>query len=98
MALWLQDINVQLGFSLISTKLLIREQGLDSQERHQVLTDKNVDDICNVLRKQGGKNANGMPNRGHQVSVIAQENLKLATFLLHHRWRCTLYWEITGVN
>ena len=78
--------------------MLVREQELDSPARLRVLTDKIVDDICNVMRKPGGKNANGMPNRGQQVSVIAQENLKLAIFLFHHRWRCTLDWEITGVN
>ena len=50
------------------------------------------------MRKPGGKNVNGMPNRGKQVSVIAQENLKLAVFLFNHRWRYTLDWEITGVN
>ena len=26
--------------------------------------------------------------------MIDQENLKLAVFLSHHRWRCTLDWEI----
>ena len=30
--------------------------------------------------------------------MIAQENLKLAAFLFHHWWRCTLDWEITEVN
>ena len=39
-----------------------------------------------------------MPDRGQQVSVIAQENLKLAIILFQHRWRCTLGWEIKGVN
>ena len=97
-ASWLQDMYVQLGFILTAAKLLVREQGLDSPERLQVLTDKNVDDFCNVVRKPGGKIANGMPNRGEQVSVIAQENLKLAVFLFHHGWRCTLDWEIIGVN
>ena len=58
----------------------------------------NVDDICNVMRKPGGKNVNGIPNRWQQASVIAQENLKLAVFLFHHRWICTLDWEITGVD
>ena len=40
-----------------------------------------------------------MPTKcpGQQVSVIAQENLKLAVFLSHHRWRCTFDWEVTGV-
>ena len=60
--------------------------------------DKNVDDMCNVMRKPGGKNADRMPNRGQQVSVIAKENLKLAAFLFHHRWRCTIDWEVTGVH
>ena len=85
-------------FSPKAAKLLVREQGLNSPERLQVFIDKNVDDICNVMRKPCGKNANGMPERGQQVSVIAQENLKLAAFLFHHRWRCTLDWEITRVN
>ena len=84
-ALWLQDLYIRHGYSPEAAKLLIREQGLDSPERLRALADKNVDDICHVMRKPGGKNANGMPHRGQQVSVIAQENLKLAIFLFHHR-------------
>ena len=98
MASWLQDVYILLEFSLKAAKLLVREQGLDSHERLKVLTDKNVNDICNVMRKPGSKNADEMPNRGHQVSIIAQENLKLAAFLLHHRWRCTYDWEIMEVH
>ena len=89
---------IWLGFSPEAAKLLISEQKLDSPDRLRVLTDKNVDDIFNVVRMPGGKNADGTPNRGQQVSVIAQENLKLAAFLFHHRWRCTLDWEIMGVD
>ena len=63
-----------------------------------VFTDNNVNDICNVLRKPGYKNANGMPNRGQQDSVIAQKNLKLAAFLFKQRWRCTFEWEIIEVD
>ena len=69
MTLWLQDTYIQLGFIPKAANLLIREQGLDSPEKLQVLTDKNVDEICNVVRKPGGKNANGMHGRGQQVSV-----------------------------
>ena len=47
--------------------MLIREQGLDSPERLIVLMDKNVNNICNVVRKPGSKNANVMPDRGQQV-------------------------------
>ena len=51
MALWLQDMYLWLGFSSDAVRLLIREQGLHSPERLRVLTDKNVNDICNVMRK-----------------------------------------------
>ena len=50
------------------------------------------------MRKSDGKNANKKNNRGQHVSVIAQENLKLATFVFHHMWRCTLDWKVTGVS
>ena len=39
-----------------------------------------------------------MPDRGQHISVITQENLKLAYFLFHHQWRCTLDWEVMGVH
>ena len=90
MASWLQDMYIRLGFCSKAAKLLIGEQGLGSPGRLRILTNKNVDDICNVVRKPSGKNADETPNRGHQVSVIAQENQKLALFIFHHRWRCTL--------
>ena len=98
MASWLQSMYIQMGFSPKSAKLLIREQGLDCPERLRVLINKNVDDICNVMRKLGSKNVNEMPDRGQQVSVIAQENLKQAAFLFHHKWRCNLDWEVLGVH
>ena len=71
-----------LRFSSGAAKFLFIEQGLDSSERLRVLTDKNVDDICNVMRKPGSKNDDRTPIRGQQVSVIAQENLKLAYFII----------------
>ena len=57
---------IWLGFSPKAAKLIVREQGLDSG----VLINKNVDDICNVMRKPCGKNADGMHDRGQQISVI----------------------------
>ena len=97
MVLWLKDMYLQLRFSPEAARLLIREQRLDHPERLRVLTDKNAHDICSVMRKPGGKNANGTPHRRQQVLAIAQENLKLVIFLFHHRWRCTFDWEFTGV-
>ena len=75
---------IWLGFSPKAAKLLIREQGLDSPEILRVLVDKNVNDNCNFMRKPGNKNANVMPDKGQQVSVIAQESMKLAIILFHH--------------
>ena len=63
-ASWLQDTYIWLRFSLKAAKLPIRDQGLDSEERLQVLTNKNVDDICNVAKKPGGKNAMGRLTEG----------------------------------
>ena len=71
MALWLQDMYLQLEFSSEAARLLVREQGLDSPERLRVL--KNANDICNVTRKPGSKNADGTTNIGQQVSVIGQK-------------------------
>ena len=31
------------------------------------------------------------------LECIAQENLKLAFFLCHHRWRCAFNWKRMGV-
>ena len=84
-ALWLKDIYLELRFSPKAARLLVKEQGLDSSERFRVLTDKRVDDIFNVMKKPEGKNANETPDSGQKVSVTAQENLKLAIFLFHHR-------------
>ena len=90
MALWLHDVYLRLRFSPEAARFLIREQGPDSPERLRVLSDKNVNNIYNVMRKPGSKNANGMPDRGQQFLFIAQENLKLDIFLFHYWWRCTL--------
>ena len=54
--------------------------------------------MCNIMRKPGGKKADGTTTRGQQVSLIAQENLKLSIFLFHHMWRCTFDWKVKGVH
>ena len=55
MALWLQDMYIQLRFSPKAAKLLNREQELDSSKSLRVLMDKNVNDICNIMRKPDQK-------------------------------------------
>ena len=70
MALKLQNMYIWLGFSPKAAKLLLREQGLDKANRLRIFKNNTVKDICNVMRKQVSKNANGTPDRGQQVSVI----------------------------
>ena len=67
MALWLQDMYIWLGFSPEAAKLLIREQGLDSPERLRDLTNKNIDDICYIMRKPGDKNYDRTSDRRQKV-------------------------------
>ena len=55
MALWLHDMYLWLKLSPEAANFLVKEQELDSLEGLQVLTDKNVDDICNVVRKPGAR-------------------------------------------
>ena len=66
---------IWLEFSPKAAKFLDKEQGPDSPERLTLLTNKNVDNFSNVMRKPGSKNANGMPNKGQQVAITAQKNL-----------------------
>ena len=69
MTSWLHDMYLWLGFSPKAAKFLFREQGLDSHERLRLLTDKNVSDVCNVVKTQDGKNANEISKREQQVLV-----------------------------
>ena len=50
------------------------------------------------MRKSDCKNADRMPNKGQQVSAIAQENIELAVFLFHHWWRCICDWKVTEMH
>ena len=97
MALRLQVMYLWLRFSSEAARLLIREQGLDGPERLLLFIEKKVDDIYNVVRKPGGKDANGMPDREQYILVIGQENLKPVDFLFHYWCRCTFDWEATRV-
>ena len=68
MASWLQDMYLWLDLVPKQPDCFVREQGLDSHDRLRLM-DKNVDDICNVVRKPGSKNANIMPNRDNRFQL-----------------------------
>ena len=56
---------LRLRFRCEEAHLLIRKQALEPF-RLKVLTNKNVDHICKVLRKQGKKNANDNHTEGNR--------------------------------
>ena len=49
------------------------------------------------MRKPISKSADGIPDKGQKVSVIAQENLNLDTFKFYCTGRCTFNLVVTGV-
>ena len=65
----LDAMHVQLGFSHDSARVLVHKQGLNSTYRLRALTNKNVDDICNVTRKPGGKSTNNLPTDGNKYQL-----------------------------
>ena len=68
-----------LKFSPEAARILVIEQRLVGHERLRV-----INNTCNFARIPGRKNANGMLNRGQQVSGIAQENLNIAVSVEMH--------------
>ena len=61
----MQHMYLRLRFRCEEAHLLIRKQALEPF-RLKVLTNKNVDHICKVLRKQGKKNANDNHTEGNR--------------------------------
>ena len=74
---WIQCSHAEQGPKMLALRL---------QEIYVWLINKNVHDTCHFMRKPGSKNANRTINKEQQETAIAQENLKLAAFLLYHRW------------
>ena len=64
MAFKLEAMYAWLGFSHDTAKELIQEQGMDNPNRLRALTNKNVDDICNIIRKCS-KSTDGLPDRAY---------------------------------
>ena len=58
----------------------MKEQGLMTLKLLRALTYKKV----NFMRKPGNNMAKALLDCGKQISMIGQENLKLATFTIKH--------------
>jgi hypothetical protein len=86
---------VRLGFTQEAALLVTDDQGIIELEEIRLMTDAEVVNLCKVLRRPGGTmmvpNAAGVnvqvPNPGNKVSLLAENNLKMARFYLRHRAR-----------
>jgi hypothetical protein len=67
------------GFRAEATKAITKNQGYDDLDKFYLLNDKGVDTLCSIVRKLHVL-ASGSTS-GHDLSNLAQENLKLAIFL-----------------
>ena len=84
---------VRLGFTQEAALLITDDQGLIELEEIRLMTDPEVVNLCKVLRRPGGTmmvpNAAGVnvqvPNPGNKVSLLAENNLKMACLYLSHR-------------
>ena len=85
-----------LGFTQEASNAITDDQGIDSTEEMQYLTDSEVENLCAVVRKPGGTIANpapgarqpqNIPNPGIPVALHAENNLKLACYFLRHQIR-----------
>ena len=87
----------RLGFSANAATRITDDQQIDSLGELKLLTDGEIENLCKVLRRPGGTIPNPqaatagqpprIPNPGEQVSLRAENNLKLASYYLKHQER-----------
>lgn len=87
----------RIGFTQAAAQSIVTDQGIDDASEVALLNDEEVTNLCKVVRRPGGAvanpdaNAQGqpaqIPNNGHQVSLRAENNLKLTSYYLRHRIR-----------
>ena len=84
----LQSAYGLIGFSAEATLVVTNTHGIDSMEEIKILTDKEIDNLCKVMRRPGGINPiTNVSNLGFQVSLRAENNLKLASFFIKYETR-----------
>ena len=77
----------RMGFTNEVSNYLVTDQSLDSLDEIALLTNKDIDNLCSVVRRPGGTIGNNVPNPGLNVSVRAQVNMKLLVYYTQHMLR-----------
>ena len=89
----MRALFMRMNFSNAAAGALTNEQSLNSLGELTILTDDDCANVCKILKRPGGttQNAAGeeITNPGHNVSLLAEKNLKLAVFYVKHKQRCS---------
>ena len=88
----------RLGFTAQAASAITDAQGIDSLDELRVLDDSKVENLCKVVRHPGGVDAGRRADNGHQVSLRAENNLKLACFYVRHQHRVSRVPQATGIT
>jgi hypothetical protein len=103
-----RQLLVRMRFTNAAADLIVGEQGVDQLSEIKILTDDEIESLCKVVRRPGGTlpNPNAavagepatIPARGESISMIAESNLKLASYFLRHQERISrtvVYADVT---
>ena len=95
----------RLGFSAAAAAAIVNEQAIDSVKELRLLSDKEVENLCKVVRRPGGTipNPNAgqagapgtLPNPGIPIALRAENNMKLAAYWCRFRSKTS---RATGPN
>ena len=95
----LRNAYVWIEFSTEATLVITDTQGIDCMQELKIFTDGEIENLCKVIRRPGGINPiTNIANLGIQVSLRAENNLKLASFFLKHKVRTIRVVISSGIN
>ena len=81
-----RDLMVRMNFSNQAATMIVDQYNINSTEALLYYDDDQVERLCALIRKPGGRTAGARPQQGlgHDVSPGAEEALKLLVFYIQH--------------
>ena len=107
MAAWnaMRTMFVRIGFTNVAAQVIVDEQGMDTLDEIQLLTDDEIENLCKVIRRPGGMVPGPNPNDPlinnpwTPVNLRAENHLKLLAFyLVHHQKRISRAVNVANVT
>ena len=90
-----REMHVRIGFSVEAADAIFHKHGYVSMTLLSQMDDKEVENLCKVLRRPGGGTTNTTgsgasatsvtkANLGEEVSIVAEKRLKVVSFIARH--------------